>query len=95
VSTVSVYRAAAYYDPLAHPVSRGDLLQLLLDRADERGMPLDVNVGRRDLAAKRQPELAAFVERDERFEIVAALPGWEREDERIARRYRGRGGRRP
>lgn len=95
VITVSVYRAAAYYDPLAHPVSRVDLLQSLLERADERGVPLYVNMGRRGLAAKRQPELTALVERDDLFETVAVFPGWEPEDERIVRRYRGRGGRRP
>jgi hypothetical protein len=95
VITVAVYRAAAYYDPLGHPVARVDLLQRLLDRADQRGVPLYVNEGRRGLAAKREPELAALVDRDDLFETVASFPGREPEDERIVRRYRGRRGARP
>ena len=35
-------------------------------------------------------ELARYLEREDLFEIVARYPGWEPENERVLRRYRGR-----
>lgn len=90
ILTAHVYRPAQYYDPLGHDVRHVEALQKLMVRADERGVPLFVNQARSGLAARRLPALVRFVARDDLFETVAIFPGWEPENERIVRRYRGR-----
>jgi hypothetical protein len=84
-----VYRPALYYDPAGVEVRHVEALQKLMARADQRKVPLYVNQARPGLAARRTPELASFVARDDLFETVARFPGWEPENERVLRRYRG------
>jgi hypothetical protein len=86
--TVSFSDPPDYYDPRVRVVETTDELLDWLERADREGRPLYVNLGRLRRVAKSHPELVALVEREDLFELVAFLPGFEPLMSRKISRYR-------
>lgn len=91
IDTVSWYRTPFYYDPLVHQLTSPQQLLELLEQADRTGRPLYVNFGRPVGARKRFPELVDMAKREDLFEEVAVLYGWEPRGQMLVYRYRGRG----
>jgi hypothetical protein len=77
ILTVSYSDAPSYYDPRVRIVETTEDLLAWLARADREDRPLYVMLGRLQKAASLQPELTALVEREDLFESVALLPGFE------------------
>jgi hypothetical protein len=90
ILTASIQRPPDYYDPRVVLVEDPGELRALMQRADASGMPLFVNFGRPGLARKRVPQLLALVEREDLFEEIAVLHGFEPRGARYVYRYRGR-----
>ena len=90
ILTVSWKRAPIYYDPNVHKISEPEQFLALLDEADRTGRKLYVNYGRLWLARKRYPELVKMVEREDLFEPLATLYGFEPRGMMRVYRYRGR-----
>jgi hypothetical protein len=90
IITVSFQRAPIYYDPNVHKISRKEELVPLLDEADRSGRPLYLNYGRLGLASRRYPELVEMAEREDLFEPVGQLYGFEPRGLMRVYRYRGR-----
>jgi hypothetical protein len=90
ILTVSWKRAPVYYDPNVHEISEPEQLLALLDEADRTGRKLYVNYGRPSLARRRYREMVEMVEREDLFEPVARLYGFEPRGMMQVYRYRGR-----
>ncbi|MBW2240695.1 MAG: glycosyltransferase family 39 protein [Deltaproteobacteria bacterium] len=88
VLTASFERLPDYYDPRVEVVKHPRELRALMRRADAEGKDLFVNYGRPKLARKRHRELVKMVGRQEWFEPVATLPGFEPRGVRIVLHYR-------
>jgi hypothetical protein len=88
IITVSFNWPAWYYDPNVKRV--GDLkgLERWMQRADEGGRPLYVNVGRPKIGLKRHPDIAAIIGDERFFEEVAYFPGLLSRGSRQVWRYR-------
>jgi hypothetical protein len=91
ITTVSWSRTPFYYDPLVHQIASPEQLLDLLEQAKRTGRPLYVNYGRTSTAQRRHPELVALAEREDLFEEVAVLYGFEPRGHMRVYRYRGRG----
>jgi hypothetical protein len=89
ILTASIQRGPDYYDPNVVFVTEVEQLLEIMRRADAEGKPLYINWGRSGLARKRVPELVALVEREDLFEEVAVLYGFEPRGQRLVHRYRG------
>ena len=79
-----------YYDPNIHAISEGEDLLALLEEANRTRRELYVSHGRPWLARKRYPELMEMVKREDLFELVATLYGFEPRGLIRVYRYRGR-----
>jgi hypothetical protein len=90
ILTVSWRTAPLYYDAHVHKISERGQLLALLDEADRTGRELYVNYGRPWLARKKYPELVEMVEREDLFEPVATLYGFEPRGMMRVYRYRER-----
>jgi hypothetical protein len=90
IITVSWQRVPLYYDPNVHEIFEREELLALLDEADRTGRQLYVNYGRAGIAHKEYPELVEMVEREDLFEPVARLYGFEPHGMMRVYRYRGR-----
>ena len=90
ILTVSWGRPPFYYDPNVHQIGSATQLLELMAEADRSGRPLYANLGRPHQAIKRFPDLKALVERDDLFEPVATLYGFEPRGHMEIYRYRGR-----
>jgi hypothetical protein len=90
ILTVGWQRLPEYYDPNIHEIWNQEQLLGLLDEADRTGRELYVNYGRTNLARRRYPELVKMVEREDLFEPVARLYGFEPRGLMRVYRYRGR-----
>jgi hypothetical protein len=90
ILTVGWQRVPEYYDPNIREVSNQKELLALLDEADRTGRELYVNYGRTNLARRRYPDLVGLVEREDLFEPVARLYGFEPRGLIRVYRYRGR-----
>jgi len=88
ILTASIQREPSYYDPRVRLVRQPSELHELMASADAENVALFVNYGRPRLAARRVPELVSFVEREDLFEPVARLPGFEPRGVRLVYRYR-------
>jgi hypothetical protein len=86
--TVSFSDPPDYYDPRVRVIERTEELRSWLEQADLDGRPLYVNLGRLIRIPERSPELLAMVEREDLFERVASLPGFEPLMSRKIFRYR-------
>jgi hypothetical protein len=86
--TVSFSDPPDYYDPRVRVIERPEELRSWLERADHEGRPLYVNLGRLIRVPERNPELLTLVEREDLFERVASLPGFEPLMSRKILRYR-------
>jgi hypothetical protein len=86
--TVSFSDPPDYYDPRVRVIERTEELRSWLERADREGRPLYVNLGRLLRVPERNPDLLALVEREDLFERVASLPGFEPLMSRKIFRYR-------
>jgi hypothetical protein len=86
--TVSFSDPPGYYDPRVRAIETTHELLGWLERADREGRPLYVNLGRLQKAAKQNPELMALVDREDLFELVTFLPGFEPRLSRKIYRYR-------
>jgi hypothetical protein len=91
ITTVSWSRTPFYYDPLVHQIDSPEQLLERLEQAKRTGHPLYVNYGRTFLAEKRHPELVALAKREDLFEEVSALYGFEPRGHMLVYRYRGGG----
>ncbi len=78
-----------YYDPQARYVPKHEDFLAVIAEAEERGLPLFVNFGRRNMAVRRAPENLALVEDPSRFEHIATLPGYTPVRTRYVYRYLG------
>jgi len=90
IITVSFQRAPVYYDPNVHKIFDREELVALLDEADRTGRELYLNYGRASLAPKKYPELVEMAEREDLFEPVGRLYGFEPRGLMRVYRYRGR-----
>jgi hypothetical protein len=81
-----------YYDPRVQRLGNADDLRALMAEADREQRTLFVNFGRLKLVRKRRPEALALVEREDLFEPVATLHGFEPKLTRFVYRYRGQPG---
>jgi len=90
IITVSWERAPLYYDPNVQRIFKREELLALLDEADRSGRELYVNYGRPSRALRNYPELVAMVEREDLFEPVGRLDGFEPRGVMRVYRYRGR-----
>jgi hypothetical protein len=90
ILTVGWQRLPEYYDPNIREISRGEELLALLDEADRTGRQLYATYGRTNLARRRYPELIELVEREDLFEPVGRLYGFEPRGMARVYRYRGR-----
>ena len=86
--TVSFSDPPDYYDPRVRIVETAEELRTWLERADREDRPLYVNLGRLTRIPKRYPELLALVEREDLFELVGVLHGFEPLMSRKIFRYR-------
>jgi hypothetical protein len=86
--TVSFSDPPDYYDPRVRIVETTEELRTWLERADREDRPLYVNLGRLRRLPKRHPELLALVEREDLFELVGFLHGFEPLMSRKIFRYR-------
>jgi len=86
--TVSFSDPPDYYDPRVRIVETTAELLAWLERADREGRPLYVNLGRLIRIPERYPKLLALVEREDLFEPVALLHGFEPLMSRKIFRYR-------
>jgi hypothetical protein len=82
-----------YYDPRSGRVDTAKDLRRWMRRADAEDRPFFVHYGGRKLARRRHPDVLALVEREDLFEPVATLRGFEPKYARYVLRYRGRAGR--
>ena len=83
-------RPHAYYEPNTHTISdRGQLLALL-EEADRSDREFYVSYGRPWLARRKYPELSEMVEREDLFEPLATLYGFEPHGMIRVYRYRAR-----
>jgi hypothetical protein len=90
IITVSFGRAPVYYDPNVHKIGSQEEFFDLLDEANRSGRDLYVNFGRPSLVRKHCPELLEIAEREDLFEPVARLYGFEPRGMMRVYRYRGR-----
>ncbi len=90
ILTVSWQLAPGYYDPNVHRIAEREQLLALLEEADRTGRQLYVSSGRPWLARRKYPELAEMVEREDLFEPVDTLYGFEPRGLIHVYRYRGR-----
>jgi hypothetical protein len=90
ILTVGWQRLPEYYDPNIREISSREELLMLLDEADRTGRQLYATYGRTNLARRRFPELIELVEREDLFEPVARLYGFEPRGMMRVYRYRGR-----
>jgi hypothetical protein len=86
--TVAFSDPPDYYDPRVRIVETAEELLSWLERADRENRPLYLNRGRLHRAARNYPELVALAEREDLFELVAFLPGFEPLMSRKISRYR-------
>ena len=86
--TVSFSDPPDYYDPRVRIVETTEELRAWLERADREDRPLYLNRGRLHRAAKSHPGLVALAEREDLFELVAFIPGFEPLMSRKISRYR-------
>jgi hypothetical protein len=86
--TISFSDPPDYYDPRVRIVETAEGLLGWLERADREDRPLYLNRGRLHRAAKSHPELVALAEREDLFELVAFIPGFEPLMSRKISRYR-------
>jgi hypothetical protein len=86
--TVAFSDPPDYYDPRVRIVETAEELLDWLERADREDRPLYLNRGRLHRAAGNLPELVALAEREDLFELVAFLPGFEPLMSRKISRYR-------
>jgi hypothetical protein len=90
ILTVGWQCVPEYYDPNIREIWNQEQLLGLLDEADRTDRDLYVNYGRANLARRRYPELGEMVEREDLFELVARLYGFEPRGLIRVYRYRGR-----
>ena len=90
ILTVGWQRLPEYYDPNIHEIWNQEQLLGLLGEADRTGRELYVNYGRPNLARRRYPDLVDLAEREDLFEPVARLYGFEPRGLMRVYRYRGR-----
>jgi hypothetical protein len=90
ILTVGWQCVPEYYDPNIHEIWNQEQLLGFLDEADRTDRDLYVNYGRANLARRRYPELVDMVEREDLFEPVARLYGFEPRGLMRVYRYRGR-----
>jgi len=86
--TVAISDPPDYYDPRVHIVETREELLAWLERSEREDRPLYLNLGRLRRTAKSHPELLALAEREDLFELVAFLPGFEPLMSRKILRYR-------
>jgi hypothetical protein len=79
-----------YYDPNIHQISERDQLLALLEEADRTGRELYASYARPWLARRKYAELIEMVEREDLFETVATLYGFEPRGMMRLYRYLGR-----
>jgi hypothetical protein len=90
ILTVGWQSVQDYYDPNIHEIWSLEQLLALLEEADRTGHPLYVSSARPWLARRRHPELAKMVKREDLFELVATLYGFDPRGLVQVYRYRGR-----
>ena len=76
VLTASFSGEPFYYDPFLHRVEDEEELRALMERARAEGLPLFVNLGRIELARRREPALTAIVESSGAFEEAGVFHGF-------------------
>jgi hypothetical protein len=92
ILTAAFESLPVYYDPRVQRLGNADDLRALMAEADREQRTLFVNFGRLKLVRKRRPEALALVEREDLFEPVATLHGFEPKLTRFVYRYRGQPG---
>jgi hypothetical protein len=90
ILTVSPQNILVHYDPHLHTISQEEQLLALLEEADRTGHALYVSYGRPWLVRRKHVGLLAMVEREDLFEPVADLYGFEPRGLMRVYRYRGR-----
>jgi hypothetical protein len=89
ILTVSWQGNFGHYDPNIHQISDPEQLLALLEEADRAGRQLFVSAGRPWLARRNYAELLEMVEREDLFEPVDTLYGFEPRGLIHVYRYRG------
>jgi hypothetical protein len=90
ILTVGWQSALVHYDPNTHTIFEPEQLLALLDEADRTGRELYVSHARPWLARREGSELLEMVEREDLFEPVTTLYGFEPRGMLHVSRYRGR-----
>jgi hypothetical protein len=90
ILTASCERILVHYDPNIQVVLEKEQLLALLEEADRTDRPLYLSYGRPWLARRDYAELMEMVEREDLFEPVTTLYGFEPRGLMRVFRYRGR-----
>ena len=90
ILTASCERILVHYDPNIQVVLEKEQLLALLEEADRTDRPLYLSYGRPWLARREYAELMEMVEREDLFEPVTTLYGFEPRGLMRVYRYRGR-----
>jgi hypothetical protein len=90
ILTVGWRNVLIYYDPNTHTIFEREQLLALLEEADRSGRRLYVSFGRPWLSRREHAELLEMVEREDLFDPVATLYGFEPRGMMRIYRYRGR-----